>query len=357
MVVDGLAHCLLSSPFVSVVTRSPCFHVQVIDPRNQRCGGARRRWLTPEHKHNPFHHSKRLLVVVAKRGVRSKHFFGDDDKGPQAGDSDSGELDAKSGSNLFMRWNIPWDGKTVITTMTAFGISFLLTGLGLSILIARLGFRRRQLLDFDEQALFIFINQLLQTIVGTNVINACIKSYRPFPTELFYYDWKNPFSVSRGWLLWGLVGIFCGAAAVLLAGTVTTFVNGEPLPREGQDALLQLLPLIGASRTSTALLLAVTGLLAPYLEETVFRGFLMTSLTKWMPTPAAVILSAGAFAFAHFTPGEIPQLFALGVVLGFSYSKSGNLLTPIMIHGLWNSGVVILLTFLRLQGYDIQELI
>jgi hypothetical protein len=37
-----------------------------------------------------------------------------------------------------------------------------------------------------------------------------------------------------------------------------------------------------------------------------------------MPIPAAVALSAGAFALAHFTPGEIPQLFALGKTLQFS---------------------------------------
>ena len=39
-----------------------------------------------------------------------------------------------------------------------------------------------------------------------------------------------------------------------------------------------------------ASLLTVTAVLAPVLEETVFRGFLLTSLTKWMPTPAAVLV-------------------------------------------------------------------
>ena len=39
-----------------------------------------------------------------------------------------------------------------------------------------------------------------------------------------------------------------------------------------------------------ASLFTVTAILAPILEETVFRGFLLTSLTKWMPTPAAVLV-------------------------------------------------------------------
>ncbi|CAD6265378.1 unnamed protein product [Miscanthus lutarioriparius] len=105
----------------------------------------------------------------------------------------------------------------------------------------------------------------------------------------------------------------------------------------------------GTSRGRTACLLGITGILAPILEETVFRGFLMVSLTMWF--------SAAMFAFAHLTPGEFPQLFVLGVVLGFSYAQTRNLLTPIAIHAVWNSGVILLLTFLHMQGYDIRELL
>uniref|UniRef100_A0A453QZS1 CAAX prenyl protease 2/Lysostaphin resistance protein A-like domain-containing protein n=1 Tax=Aegilops tauschii subsp. strangulata TaxID=200361 RepID=A0A453QZS1_AEGTS len=95
------------------------------------------------------------------------------------------------------------------------------------------------------------------------------------------------------------------------------------------DSLGLLLPLIGSSNISTACLLGITGVLAPILEETVFRGFLMVSLTMWFSTPVSVLITAVVFAFAHLTPGEIPQLFVLGVALGFSYSQTRNLLTPI----------------------------
>lgn len=36
-----------------------------------------------------------------------------------------------------------------------------------------------------------------------------------------------------------------------------------------------------------------------------------------------------------------------GAALGFSYAQTRNLVTPITIHSLWNSGVIILLTFLQ----------
>lgn len=46
-----------------------------------------------------------------------------------------------------------------------------------------------------------------------------------------------------------------------------------------------------------------------------------------------------------------------GVALGFSYAQTRNLLTPITIHAFWNSGVILLLTFLQvglagLYGYQ-----
>ena len=35
-------------------------------------------------------------------------------------------------------------------------------------------------------------------------------------------------------------------------------------------------------------LFSVTAVLAPLLEEFVFRGFLLTTLTRWVPTPVAI---------------------------------------------------------------------
>lgn len=42
-----------------------------------------------------------------------------------------------------------------------------------------------------------------------------------------------------------------------------------------------LISVVGLGVDSTASLILVTGVLAPLLEETVFRGFFLTSLTKW----------------------------------------------------------------------------
>jgi len=110
--------------------------------------------------------------------------------------------------------------------------------------------------------------------------------------------------------------------------------------------------LVGGPGASTRFLsvLAVTSVFAPLLEEVVFRGFLLASLTKWLPTPGAVFFSSVVFAGAHLAPRDFPQLVTLGMVLGFSYSRTRNLLTPMLIHSLWNSGVLVLVAVLVSSG-------
>ncbi len=86
-----------------------------------------------------------------------------------------------------------------------------------------------------------------------------------------------------------------------------------------------------------------------------FRGFLLPSLTKYVPTWAAILLSSVAFGAAHLSPRDLPVLVALGCLLGVSYVRSRNLLTPIVIHGAWNSTVLTLLFGLAASGIDIES--
>ena len=106
-----------------------------------------------------------------------------------------------------------------------------------------------------------------------------------------------------------------------------------------------------------AAVFSVTSVLAPALEEVVFRGFLLTSLTKWMGVVPASFVSAGFFGVAHLSARDLPQLCAVGTVLGLVYSRSKNLLTPMLVHSFWNSGVLLLLLYLIGTGQDVERLL
>ncbi|XVE91485.1 hypothetical protein REPUB_Repub01dG0014200 [Reevesia pubescens] len=256
---------------------------------------------------------------------------------------------------ILKRWEVPWEWQTVSLTSLACGLSFILTGLIEAAAIPYLGLNNLEL-SLDEKAEILFVDQSITTIVILAVLYGVANTFQPLPEDLFRYDLKEPFNLKKGWLLWAVIGLVGALIAIALTGAALSLFRGEDPQRE-TDALVRLLPLIGSSSISTACLVGITGVLAPLLEETVFRGFFMTSLTKWVPTPVSVIISAAVFALAHLTPGEFPQLFVLGAALGFSYAQTRNLVTPITIHAFWNSGVILLLTFLQLQGYDIKELL
>ncbi|CAN1357267.1 hypothetical protein LINPERPRIM_LOCUS44160 [Linum perenne] len=233
--------------------------------------------------------------------------------------------------------------------------SFVLTGFVEVETLPFLGIKFEEL-NLDQKAELLFLDQSLTTAVVLGVLYSITKSFGPLPEDIFRYDFKEPFNLKKGWLLWAGLGLGSAVLAIVLTGYVVSAFHGEPQERDS-DSLVRLLPLIGSSGISTGLLLVITGVLAPILEENVFRGFFMVSLTKWVPIPFAVVISAAVFALAHLSPGQFPQLFVLGTLLGFSYAQTRNLLTPITIHAFWNSGVILILTLLQLQGYDIKQLL
>ncbi|KAL3511128.1 hypothetical protein ACH5RR_030529 [Cinchona calisaya] len=256
---------------------------------------------------------------------------------------------------ILRRWDVPWKWQTVSLTSLACGLSFVLTGVIETAAIPYLGLQIGEL-SLDEKAELLFVDQAIATAVVLAVLFGITNSIEPLPEDVFSYDLREPFNLQNGWILWAGIGLVGALIAIALTGVAVSFFSGESPQRE-TDALVRLLPLIGSSSISTACLVGITGVLAPLLEETVFRGFLMVALTKWLPTPISIVISASVFAIAHLTPGEFPQLFVLGTALGLSYAQTRNLLTPITIHAFWNSGVILLLTFLEIQGYDIKELI
>ncbi|KAL1551022.1 membrane-embedded CAAX protease MroQ-like [Salvia divinorum] len=268
---------------------------------------------------------------------------------------ESVEVEKRLEWRILKRWDVPWNWQTISLTSLACGISFVLTGLIEAAALEYSGIQIEEL-SMDEKAEILFLDQGIATTVVLAVLYSLTKSFSPLPDDIYRYDWRDPFNLQKGWLLWAGIGLGGALAAIAGTGVVMSFFNGEPPQRE-TDALVRLLPLIGSSSISTAALVGIVGVLAPILEETVFRGFFMVALTKWLPTPIAVLVSAAVFAGAHLTPGEFPQLFVLGTALGLTYAQTRNLLAPITIHAFWNSGVILLLTFLQLQGYDIKDLL
>jgi membrane protease YdiL (CAAX protease family) len=89
------------------------------------------------------------------------------------------------------------------------------------------------------------------------------------------------------------------------------------------------------------LIVILAVVVAPLVEEMLFRGFIQTVFRSYLGRPwLAIFLTAVLFASVHINRTHWPALFALAVGLGYSYEKSGSLFRPIFMHALFN-GIVI----------------
>jgi membrane protease YdiL (CAAX protease family) len=93
------------------------------------------------------------------------------------------------------------------------------------------------------------------------------------------------------------------------------------------------------STHDTALIVAFTFLaavVAPFMEEFIFRGFLFNAFLRYMPVWAAAVLSGIIFGASHGSPTAFLPLAASGVVLAYVYERSGSLTAAMLTHALFN---------------------
>ncbi len=84
-------------------------------------------------------------------------------------------------------------------------------------------------------------------------------------------------------------------------------------------------------------LVLMTVILAPILEEILFRGIIMKGMINNKVAPiTAIIVSALIFGAVHFNPWQFAGAFLLGLVLGLVYYKTKSLLMPILLHAFNN---------------------
>ena len=80
--------------------------------------------------------------------------------------------------------------------------------------------------------------------------------------------------------------------------------------------------------------------LAPLAEEAFFRGIIQSFFRRALHSPRlAILLASAIFAVVHHgsEPQALPSLFALALVLGYNYERTGRLISPILIHAIFNA--------------------
>lgn len=137
-----------------------------------------------------------------------------------------------------------------------------------------------------------------------------------------------------------LLPVLALVPALVLAGTAVTdwLVALAPLSRREEELFESMAP------TSLAALLLVC-LLAPVLEELLFRGLILRGFLARYPRWPAIVGSALLFGAAHLNIYQFFVGLLIGVPLGWLYERTRSLLPCIALHAAYNGS----LTWLELQ--------
>ncbi|WP_055076177.1 CPBP family intramembrane glutamic endopeptidase [Pseudanabaena sp. 'Roaring Creek'] len=227
-------------------------------------------------------------------------------------------------------WEVPWGIKTTWEVMVLWFTAFcLMTQFVLPLIFEFLDISTRAKEDFTVQALLVLIPYVLSVIPMLPILQASLAPYRPLPEGWFRIKFT-----SLKWLAWGIGGYFAAVPLVLIVSVISQKFL------QGQGGGNPLLPILTDSQDNLPkfLLWTTLAIAAPFFEEYLFRGFLLHSLTKSLPVWGAIALSGFFFALAHLNIADIIPLSVLGMVMGFVYWRSKNLLSSMLLHCLWNSG-------------------
>jgi len=77
-------------------------------------------------------------------------------------------------------------------------------------------------------------------------------------------------------------------------------------------------------------------ILAPIVEELIFRGLIFSGFQRIYPGILAIFFSALLFALFHLNPWQLGPTFLLGLLLGYIRLRTGSLLAAIFTHALHN---------------------
>ncbi len=121
---------------------------------------------------------------------------------------------------------------------------------------------------------------------------------------------------------------------------VREFAGSEVLP-----TVNAVIAEIATTPGRVVLAILVMGVLAPLVEELVFRGLLYGYVEGRFGAMAALIVSSLAFAAAHVEPIHVALVLPIGVLLGWTRMRTGSLWPAIAAH-VANNAVAVLASYL-----------
>lgn len=165
--------------------------------------------------------------------------------------------------------------------------------------------------------------------IGSIIILLLLRKAKPV-TKI---DKKPPLSIGLSILL-SIGGIFLAFFAQIFAVLLETSIGIEP-GSENTEAIIGII-------TVLPLVILVSSILGPILEEIVFRKIIFGGLNNKFSFVISALISSIIFAIAHMDFTHIILYTAMGFTFAFLYSMTKRIIVPIISHVMMNTLVVLM---------------
>jgi membrane protease YdiL (CAAX protease family) len=196
----------------------------------------------------------------------------------------------------------------------------------------------------SQQDLERYLLNKPQFVIGSNLlwfgavflflyVTLSVLRESPFWSSLGWRKLKSNFSAGRG--PWVYFASGC-ALAVFVAIASSQVHTKENLPIQE----------LFKNRDSAFLLMAMAVLVAPLVEETVFRGYLYPLFAKSFGIVPGVLITGILFGLMHgaqlgWTWGIVGMLMLVGVIFTFARAYTGTVLASFLLHLGYNSMIAV----------------
>ena len=153
-------------------------------------------------------------------------------------------------------------------------------------------------------------------------------------------NWAHPMGVGRflGWFVICMGGVYFGNLIGQFLMTVVSVVTGEPMVNQVEEMILDM--------SLWAVILSAV-IMAPIMEELVFRKFVLDRLAGYGPA-VSMFVSALVFGLAHGNFYQFFYAFLLGLIFAYIYLRTGKVRYSMLLHMMINfCGSVIPILLMR----------
>jgi uncharacterized protein len=247
---------------------------------------------------------------------------------------------------------VPWDWVDLaILAVVAFGGTLILSVVLMAV-FSKFGVTPARLRSSaSDLSFFAILNQLLLSfgLLGYLAFQIRLRSESPFWQTI---GWRR-LDTGRMERPLAYAGLIFGA--FLLEGIVTLVSNGfapkHPLPIQAvyQDS------------RSALLFMAIAVLIAPVVEETVFRGYIYPVIARSFGVPASVIATGTLFGLLHAPQlwggwAQIILLVIVGIIFTYVRAATRTVVASYVLHASYNGLQVIVFLIATYAPHHVQIL-